>query len=316
MGQPSREGVHVDAVLTNVSVAYLQDQGVFASQVAFPVITVPKKSDTYYTYTKNDWFRDEAQQRADATESAGSGYNLGTSTYNCDVYAFHKDIGNQTRSNADSVLDVDSEATKFVTQRMLLRQEIQWVTDYFTTSVWDTDITPSNKWSDYVNSDPIEDIETGKEAIYSVTGYEANVLIVGYQVWRKLKRHPDFREQIKYTSRSNITPQMVADMLEVDRVVVAKALKATNTEGETEAYAFTHGKHALLCHAAPSPGLMTPSCGYTFAWDGVSGGLGEAIGIGSIDVPLKKATRIESESAWDNKVVGTDLGYFFNGAVA
>lgn len=319
MGQPTQSSVHVDVPLTNLSTAYLQSQDAFIASKVFPIVPVQKQTDKFYTYTKNDWFRDEAQLRADATESAGSGYGLSTSTYSCDVYAMHKDIGYQTRANADSQINLDRDATEFVTQRLLLKQEIQFVTDFFTTSVWGTDSTPTNLWSDFTNSDPIEDIETGKEAILSVTGQMPNTLVLGYQVYRKLKNHPDIIDRIKYTSGvtgRTVTPELLAAMFDIDRVLVARAIKATNNEGETAAYSFTHGKHALLAHVAPSPGLLTPSAGYMFSWQDVSDGLGANIGIRRIDMPTTRAERIEGEVAMDFKAVGTDLGYFFNGCVA
>lgn len=319
MGQPTQTSVHVDVPLTNISTAYIQSQDAFIATKVFPVVPVEKQTDKYYTYTKNDWFRDEAQLRADATESAGSGYGISTGTYSCDVFAMHKDIGYQTRANADSQINLDRDATQFVTQRLLLKQEIKFVSDFFTTSVWATDATPSNLWSDFTSSDPIEDIETGKETILTNTGQMANTLVLGYQVYRKLKNHPDIVDRIKYTqgvTGRTVTPELLAAMFDVDRVLVARAIKATNVEGETAAYSFTHGKHALLLHVAPSPGLLTPSAGYTFSWRGVSQGLGSDIGITRIDMPVKKSERIEGEVAFDNKVVGSDLGYFFNGAVA
>lgn len=319
MGQPTQTSVHVDVPLTNISTAYIQSQDAFIAGRVFPVVPVEKQTDKYYTYTKNDWFRDEATRRADASESAGSGYGLSTATYSCDVYALHKDIGFQTRANADSQINLDRDAVQFLTQRMLLRQEIQFVTDFFTTSVWANDVTPTNLWSDFTNSDPIEDIETGKETILSVTGQMANTLVLGYQVYRKLKNHPDIVDRIKYTTGvtgRTVTPELLAAMFDVERVLVARAVKATNVEGETAAYSFTHGKHALLCHTASSPGLLTPSAGYMFSWRGVSDGLGADIGITRMDMPTLRAERIEAQIAFDCKVVGSDLGYFFNGAVA
>lgn len=319
MGQPTQTAVHVDVPLTNISTAYIQSQDAFIASKVFPIVRVQKQTDKYYTYTKNDWFRDEAQLRADASQSAGSGYGLSTATYSCDVWAFHKDIGSQVRANADAQINLDRDAVQFVTQRLLLRQELQWVSDYFTTSVWATDSTPSNLWSDYTASDPIEDIETGKETILKNTGFMANTLVLGYQVARKLRNHPDIVDRIKYTqgvTARTVTNEMLAAMFGVDRVLVPYGVKATNNEGETAAYDFAHGKHALLCHVAPSPGLLTPSAGYIFAWDGVSGGLGQNVGITRIDMPKEKAQRIEGEIAFDNKVVGSDLGYFFSSAVA
>ena len=316
MPQPTQSQVHVDAILTNISVAYMQKADAFIATKVFPIVPVDKQSNLYFTYTKNDWFRDEAAVRADATESAGSGYNLGTDNYFAPVYAIHKDIGDQTRANADIPLNMDRDATEFVTSRLMLREEVQWVSDYFKTGVWGTDVTPANLWSDYTLSDPLTDIETGKEKILSTTGYEANTLVLGYQVFRQLKNHPDIVDRYKYTSAEAITEDMMAALFGVEKVLVAKAIKATNAEGQTGVYAFTHGKNALLCYSAPAPSLLAPSAGYIFAWRGVSEGLGQNIGVKSIPMPWIGATRIEGQIAFVDKVVGSDLGYFFNGAVA
>jgi len=325
MPQPSINSVHVDAILTNISVAYLQKQDNFIADKVFPIVPVDKKSDKFFVYTKNDWFRDEAQRRADATESAGSGYNLSTGTYSAEVYAFHKDVGDQTVANADAPLNPLREATEFVTQRLLLRRELQFVSDFFTTGVWADDVTgvagsPSSgetkQWSDYTSSDPIDDIEEAKSEVLSNTGMEPNTLVLGYEVFRQLKNHPDLVDRIKYTSSQTITEDMLARMFDLDRVLVAKAVKATNREGASEAYSYAYGKAALLAHVAPNPGLMTPSAGYHFSWTGVSGGIGSTIGVSSFRMESLKAERVEAEMSFDNKVIGADLGYFWNTIVA
>ena len=316
MPQPTATDVHVDAILTNTSVAYIQKADDFIAAKVFPTVPVQKQTDKYFTYTKNDWFRDEAQKRGPSTESVGSGYGVSTAAYACDVFALHKDVSDQIRANADMPLDMDRDAALFITQRLLLKQEIQWVTDAFATSVWGTDLTPTNLWSDFTASDPINDVEVGKRTILSTTGFLPNTFVMGYQVWEKLRNHPDFIDRIKYSGGRVVTEEIVAQLLGVDRVLVAKAIKATNVEGETAAYSFVHGKHALLAYVQPSPSLLMPSAGYTFPWQGVSQGLGQNIGIKRIPNPLKESTRVEGQVAFDNKIVATDLGYFFSGAVA
>lgn len=326
MPQPSINSVHIDAILTNISVAYIQKAENYIADKVFPVVPVDKKSNKFFTYTKNDWFRDEAQRRADATESAGSGYSLNTDTYSAEVFAFHKDVGDQTIANADAPLAPLREAAEFVTNRMLLRKEIQFVSDFIAPNVWGKDLTgvasgevlgtSFRQWSDLLNSDPLEDIELAKETILSTTGFEANTLVLGYAVFRKLKNHPDLVDRIKYTSSNVITEEMMARMFGVDRVLVSKSVKATNNEGASGAYSFTVGKSALLCHVASNPGLLTPSAGYTFAWNGVSGGLGQAIGTSQFRMESIKATRVEAEMAFDNKIVGADLGVYLASVVA
>ena len=325
MPQPSINSVHVDAILTNISIAYLQNQDNFIADKVFPVIPVDKKSDKFFTYTKNDWFRDEAQRRAGGTESAGGGYGLSTDSYSADVFAFHKDVDDQTLYNADAPLNPLREATEFVTRRLALRKEIQWNTDFFAGSIWGNDYdgvagTPSTnevkQWSDYAASDPIDDIEDAKAGILSTTGMEANTLVLGYDVFRTLKNHPDIVDRIKYTSSQTVTADMLAAMFDVPRVIISKAVKATNNEGATAAYSFTSGKKALLCHVAPTPGLLTPSAGYSFSWTGVSGGLGATIGTSQFRMESLKADRIEAEMAFDNKVIASDLGWFWDSVVA
>lgn len=316
MPQPTQNQVHVDAILTNISVAYMQKAENFIASKIFPIVPVEKQSDKFFKYTKNDWFRDEAQRRADATESAGGGYNLSTDSYNAEVWAFHKDVGDQTRANADAPINVDREAVEFITSRLLLKMETQFVDSYFNTGIWGTDYTPANLWSNYTTSDPLDDIEDAKRAILSTTGFEPNTLVIGYDVFKELKNHPDLVDRIKYTSSSVITTDMIARMFDVDRVVVSKAVKATNNEGGTGAYDFTAGKNALLCYSAPSPGLLQPSAGYIMSWTGVSGGLGQTIGSSRFRMESVKADRIEAEMAFDMKVVAADLGYFFSAVVA
>lgn len=325
MPQPTQSAVHVDAVLSSISVAYIPKQEYYIAARAFPSVPVDHQTDKYWKYRKDDWFRDEAKRRADASESSGSGYNLGTDSYSCDVFAHHKDIGDKTRANADKGLNLDEDATRFVTTRLLLRQELQFVADAFGTGIWATDITGAaagngtttrTYWNDYSNSDPIEDVEDGKETVLKNTGYMPNVLVIGYQVWRKLKNHPLFVDRIKYTSSEAITKAIIARYFEIDEILVAQSIRATSKEGAaTPTFDFNFGKSALLMYRTANPGMLEPTAGYTFVWSGVSGNLGLPVGISSFRMEQLKAERIEGESAWDNKIVATDLGYFFSAIV-
>lgn len=319
MPQPTSSDVHIDAILTNISVAYIQEQANFIANRVFPMVPVEKQSDKFFKYTKGDWFRDEAQLRAPATESAGSGYGLSTDNYSTSVYAFHKDVDDQVRANSDNPLNPDRDATTFVTQRMLLRQEIDWSSTYFTTGVWATDKTGGTDftvWSNYTSSDPIEDIEAGKSTMLTNTGFMPNTLVLGYDVFRQLRHHPDVVDRIKYTSSEVPAEGILARLFGIDRVLVTRAIKNSAAEGASDSFAQVHGKNAALYYVAPSPGLLTPSAGYQFAWRGVSDGMGQNIGITRFRMPELRADRIEAQMAWDYKVVSTDLGYFFSGCVA
>lgn len=327
MPQPTRTQVHVDAVLSNVSVAYMNRQTNYIASRVFPAIPVDKQSDLYFKYNKNDWFRDEAKVRAGGTESAGGGYNISTDSYIAQVYAFHKDIDDQIRRNADAGINLDRDATEFVTQRLLLRMERAWQQRFFAAGIWANNLTgvasttPSagqfTQWSDYLNSDPVGDIQVGKELILKNTGFGANTLVVGYQVWQKLQHHPDVRDRYKYTSADNITPELVARLFELDRILVAQAVYSGSDEGAASpTYDFLFGKGALLVYSAPSPSLLQPSAGYTFLWRGISGSVGSPLSMSRFRMEHLKSDRVEGEVAFDHKVVADDLGVYFATAVA
>lgn len=315
MPQPTSQDVHIDEVLTDLAVAFIQDTRLYIATKVFPIVSVAKQSNKYIIWTKNDWFRDEAQKRADATESAGSGFNLSTDSYFADVWAFHKDVGSQARRNQDSGVNLERATVNFVTQRMLLRQELQWVTDFFTTGIWATDYTVAAVWDNYATSDPIEDFESQKEVMASTTGFLPNTAVFGYSAMRRLKSHPDIVERIKYTGSGarNVTEATVAEILGLDNVYVARAIKATNIEAETAAYSFTHGKHAWLGYVNPNPAFESPSAGLTFAWD--YAGYGASVNIDQFELRKTKSVRYEAEAAWDNKVIASDLGIFMPNVV-
>lgn len=326
---PQLNASNVDAVLSNISVAYMTNQSDYIANKVFPVVNVDKMSGIFMKYDRGDWLRDEAQKRADATESVGSGYNVGKDTYQCDVYAFHKDVGEQIVANSSNLFNPIADAARFVASRLLLRQEVDFANTFFKTGVWGTDysgsastisgVNGSNNFtyfSDYANSDPIAVFEAAKERIAGTTGFEVNTAVMGRQVFASLKQHPEIIDRIKYVSDAVITEQIVARLLGLDRLFVAKSLVNTAKEGQSESLGYNFGKSVLLTHSAPNPGLLTPSAGYTFAWDGVSYGAGLSVGTRTIELETLNAVRVESQSAWSNKVVGADLGLFMSAVIA
>lgn len=303
---------HYDAILGNFSTAYIQSQSMYIASKVFPIINVDKQSNKFYTFDKNDWFRDEAKARADSTESAGGGYNLSTDNYSCDVYAFHKDVGDQVLSNSDSILEPMRHATEFVTQRLLLKMELDWTSTYFVDAVWGTSYTPSNLWSDYAASDPIGDIETGRETILASTGFEPNVLVLGYHAYVTLKNHPDFVDRVKYTNSDPVSDSMLAQYFGVDKIYVSKAIYSPTVEGAaTPTYQLINGDHALLLYVDPSPGLLSATAGVTFAWNGGTMP-GASVAMKRFRMERIAAERIEGQICYDQKIVATDLGYFLH----
>jgi hypothetical protein len=328
MPQPTQGDVHVNTPLTNISIAYMQDAMNFVADRIFPNVPVAKQSDRYYVYDRGFFNRDEMEVRAPGTESAGSGYEVdNTPTYYAPVYAFHHDIPDQVRSNADSQVDPDRDATNLVTHKGLIKREKLWVSKFFTSSVWTTDIdgvaaSPASgetiQWND-ASSDPIADVRLGVRTVLESTGFKPNTLVLGKAVFDALIDHPDVVDRIKYgQSQGNIAMADTAELaalLKIPRVFVMEAIENTAAEGASNAHSFIGGKHALLSYAAPAPGMQVPTAGYTFSWTGYLGASANGARISRFRMDALKSDRVEIEMAFDQKLVSADLGYFFNGIV-
>lgn len=315
MPQPTTSDVHVDGFLSNVLLAYMNEDGAYIADTLFPIIPVDKQSNLVATYDKRFWFADVAQLRAPATESAGSGFSVGKKNYFAPNYATHVDIPDEVRENQDNPYNIEAAAVSLVDHRMKLRREISWADKFFKSGVWqapNSDNAPAILWDVYGNSIPIVDIDNAREAVHSTTGREATDLTIGRTVWKDLRNHPDFIERIKYTQTAIVSTQLVAMLLELRRVNIGRALKVTSAEGATDAFSYIFGKNALVSFVPDSPGELVPTAGYTFVWRKV----GLPAYIRFMRMELKSADRIEGHLFYDQKELGTDLGYFMPGVVS
>ncbi len=320
MPQPTASDVHINAPLTNISIAYLQDQSSFIANRVFPNVPVTKQSDAYFTYPKAQWFRTDAQTRGVSQESAGSGYEMGNDTYFCKVQALHKDIDDQIRANQDAPLNLDRDASEFVTRGLLLRREKDWAAKYFTTGIWTgsttgTDITPGTLW-DASSSTPIANIRAEMLSVHKTTGFMPNKLVLGQDVWGAIQDNADFLDRIAVTQRKIVTTELLANVLELDEVLIAKAVENTAKEGATAAMDYVYTRDALLVYAAPRPSLLLPSGGYTFSWNGYLGASADGLRMLRFRMDAIRSDRIEGEMAYDQKLVSGELGVFFNNTIS
>lgn len=332
MPNPVQSDLHINAPLTNVSIAYMQKADAFIATKVFPRVPVQKQSDVYWKYTKSDWRRTDVQKRAPGTESAGIGWKVDTDSYFAHPYAVHKDIDDQVRSNADSNWNLDRDSTTFVTNQLLLKRDLDWANTYFKTGVWGLDKTgvasaPTGnqflQWNDPA-SDPIADFALAQLNFIESTGFKPNKLVIGAKVLSQLKQHPDIIDRIKYTQRGIVTTDLLATLFDVDQVMVCYASStnvAEQPDGRLQDTAATYAyivnpKAALLCYAPGSPSVMTPSAGYTFTWNGYTGGNGQGIRIKNFRMEHLEVDRIEGTMTYDMKVVSNDMGIFWASAVA
>jgi hypothetical protein len=326
MPNPTQSDLHVNAPLTNVSVAYLQSASSYIADKVFPKVPVKKQSDLYWKYSKSDWRRTDVSRRAPSTETPGVGWNITTEQYFAHVYGVHKDIDDQLRANADSNFNLDRDATEFITNQLLLKRDLDWNSNFFAEDVWDTNFVGDDDFTQWNagGSDPIVDVQNWIIGFRKLTGFAPNIMVLGAETMVALKQHPDIIDRIKYTQRGIVTEDLIATLFGVDEIYTSYATVASGAQladpiaqDAATTYDFiTNSKSAALYYAPKSPSLMTPSAGYTFTWNGYLGGNSEGIKVKRFRMEHIASDRIEAEMTYDMKVVAPDLGIFIKDAVA
>jgi hypothetical protein len=229
--------------------------------------------------------------------------------------------------STDDPLDLDRDATAWLSMQALLNRENNFVTNFFASGVWTTEVSGDATspgannvlvWSDD-NSTPIADVKTRATTMQTLTGLRPNKLIIGRQVWDKLSEHPDIIDRINKTSGNAnpalVTRQAVAAIFEVDEVLVMDGVQTTSAENPAFETGMTNaligGKNALLVYAAPRPGILLPSAGYTFSWSAFAGAGAQGQRVKRFRIETIESDRVEAQMAYAQKKVAADLGVFF-----
>ena len=329
--------VHIDAPLTNLTLAYLQSQENFIADKVFPTVDVTKQSDKYYTYDRENFNRSgQRNLLAPRTRPERVGMSLSNDSYFADVFGLATDFDEQTLANEDAALEIRSMGAQMLTHNMLIDREKDFVTNFFSDNIWgtnwdgvanadnDTAIEVTN-WDDYTNSTPIVDVRRLARTVQLKSGgFKPNTMVVSKAVRDVLVDHPDVLARLNggatVTNTALITDAKLAEIFEVENFYVLEAIENTAAEGATEANAYIGGNHAMLCYTPASAGLRSPAAGLTFTWNSLPGASFSGLTVESFTGDFLRvegiAEEIHVKMSYDMKIVGADLGGFINSVLA
>lgn len=328
---------HIDQVLTNMTIAHMQDRDNFIADRIFPNVAVDKQSDKYYVWGR-DFYNQigNVEKAAPGTESPEISLNVSTDSYYVDLFHLGASFSEQMLANEDTALNTRSVAANTIVNQFLLKRELDFISNYFATNVWTTEYdgvanadndtaTEVTQWDDYTNSTPIIDVRTAKTAMFlassGTSSYNDVVMAITKDVEDTLLDHPDILGRMN----TGVTPSnpaladrnRLAQILGVAEILVFDAVQNTAKEGQTKAESFVATKKAALYSRPKSPGLMVPSAGYNFTWNSLPNNSGYGASVlsytGHDDLMRRKiAEKIEVYAGYDMKVTSADMGVFFN----
>lgn len=317
MGATGRD-LHIDTPLTNMVIGY-EPTG-FIVQDIFPAVPVAKQSDKYYIWTKGDFFRIPNTLRSPKTKGRTVDLSVSSHSYFADNYALVHEESFEDMANADSILASREKRVRNLKNLLTLDWENRVASQITSGSNLGsyTTLAGTGQWSDYINSDPVSDIEVGKSAIRSTTGKTPNTMILGYEVYRKLIHHPDIIDRIKYVQKGVVTADVMAAVFDVEKILVGQTIKNTGSEGLADSFTDVWGKNAVLMYVTNGPDASgtDPSLGYSFRWNAPM--LGSQPWAAEVwnDPNGGNFENRRVQYYQDEKITASELGYLIAAAVA
>lgn len=323
---------YVSSELTDLSIAYLQDQGAFmVGSMGVKGVKLP--TGKFRIWDRGDYFRDDAQPRAPATKAGRGRAAISRGDYSCERWAWAHPIDDETLM-FDVVDDPRAQALALVTQKLLIRRDKMVIAELWITGTWGTDkdgvagapgAGQFQQW-DQAASTPRKNLHTYSLEIHERTGFWPNVLQLNAKVLSALLLHADVVGAFQYTTAGAV-PTMEAlaralfslvEGVTPPTITVAGGIETTSAKGLATTTAYIGGKHALLAYVDANPGLQRPTAFSIFSLENPEWGTnGQGVRIRDYEEPdIAVPHTIEGELYMDPKRTATELGAFLENAVA
>lgn len=309
----SRTAAVIDPILSNHARGYRN--AAFVADKLFPRVPVPNRAMTVLKFGKES-FRKLNTRRAPGSNVKRVQYGYGSDTIALVQDALEAVVPVEHQQEAEKVpgVDLGANAINMVLDVVDLGLEIEAATlardatKYASSNK--TTLLGQYRWAGST-AVPLQDVNTGKEAIRRMTGRRPNVMVAGPTALAALKGHAAIKEQFKYTSRDSITLAMLAAYFELDEVVAGDAVYLPETAADTVAATDVWGNDVILAWVPRgTSNFMVPAFGYTY----------ELMGYPQVEAPYysreTKSWIYPTTTERKPYLVGADAGYLIKDAGA
>jgi hypothetical protein len=262
----------VDPVLSNVAQGYKQPN--LVGSALFPPVPVAQRGGKIVTFGKED-FMLYATGRAPGANTARVQFGYTSGSYALEQHALEGAVPFELMQEANAVpgIDMARMAVQKVQNIIGLRLEkaqadLATTASNYAAGSKNVALSGTSLWSDLTNaaSDPIANIEAGKDAIRAATGKRPNTMVIGAAVFKSLRQHSKIIDRTKYTGRDVPTVELLAALFGLDRVLIGDAIVA-NAAGT---FSDVWGKTCVLAYTdiGTIADMGLPSYGYTYRLQG------------------------------------------------
>ena len=249
--------VRDDKFLSRLAVKYTNNE--FVGGIFLPEYKVQKESDKYRIFRKDGFYKG-APKKADGaiTEEATLSYDEGTySTYE---RALKDIVTDRAMQNADAPVRPKVDVTNFLTEKVLLSEEIdKWAlmlgTSGLESGSYYENLTAITAWISGTDPDILSDLSDAIVTISKATGKRPNTIGMTSEVSERIAADPVIREILKYHTTAMISGDPLPPTLRNMKVQLADGLWNASDEGQTASYDYIMKYRVIMAFVDPANNL-------------------------------------------------------------
>lgn len=260
----------IDPILTTVAQGY--KNSTFIGDALFPFVPVAQRGGKIISFNK-EAFQLYSTARAPGADTARVQIGYSSGSFALEQHRLMGVVPFELLEDARAVPGIDLARSSIQTTQDIIALRLEKAMADLATTAGNygasnkTTLSGTSQWSDFGSvSDPVKDIETGKEAIRAAVGRRPNVVAMGASVLSKLIQHPKIIDRIKYTGRDVPSLELLASLFGVQRVLVGDAV----TADQAGAFSDVWGKFVVVAFTelGSLADMGRPSYGYTYRLGG------------------------------------------------
>ncbi len=312
---PKLQGTTTSYPLRNVSLAYSNDGLNFIHDIIAPKVKVVQPTGKIYSYG-TDALRVLNDIRSRGGKSKGVDWSLSlASHYDLEDHSLHTYIPVEDYANEEQPIDLKNDTTEIVTEMIMVAKEyaLAQAMQSVSTMTLNTTLTGTDQWSDYANSDPLDDILTGIKAVKTATGKIPNTLILAWDTLLTLQYHPKIKDLLPGVPM--ITEQNLRDAISkifpgIKKIVVGMAMYEGANLGAVMDLGDIWTRTAIVAYIEPKPKKKSRTLAYTYQRE-MSREVQFIAAKGSNDTDLitRKSDFLQVSDEYDQVLVDVKCGY-------
>lgn len=315
--------ISADELLTSFAVQYeINEQGYLHNKV-FTVTPVPEPTGFYWEEDFATANRIEAQRRAPGTDAVQKSLKWNRRPFALEEWALREPLPKEHKATKLSPDDEEAHVQSIV-RDLFNRREQQFFANFMQAGIWSGNLDfgagAGTQWN-AVGPSIYGDVVSWLEIMKGQCGSGANIAIASSDVFNAMKDDSDILDRYRYVAGAaaagtKITPQIMADLFDLEAFYVADARYNSAGEDEPENMVPFGTDFFGLFRRDDTQALRKATAGRVFSWtdfDNVKDLISEGGGSSAIRRWYdegKKTDMFEGNSYYEMHVVSPRCGYF------